>query len=130
MNKLDEQIRQALNDEDQRLAAEMQNEAGLFDLVAMSFRGRQGWMIWYSWIMGFVIFALGIFCLTRFFATDDLKRSLAWALAVITCLFILNIVKTLSWMQMQKLELMREIKRLELRLSQRLDDRAVLSPGE
>ncbi len=116
MNDIDEQIRRALSDEDAKLLADSDGEAGLFDLVGMSFHGKKAWMTWYMWILGFVVFAVGVYSLTEYLAADDLKASLSWALAIITCLFIITLIKVISWQQMDKLEIMREIKRLELRL--------------
>ncbi len=116
MSDIDAQIRQALTEEERQLIDDSTNQAGLFELVGMSFKGKQAWMTWYMWIMGFVIFFLGIYFLTRFFAAADLKESLAWALAIIACLSVMIVIKVLSWQHLTKLEIMREIKRLELRL--------------
>ena len=116
MNDIDAQIKAALSAEDRAALDQIQDQAGLFELLGLSFTGKQAWMTWYMWIMGFGVFALGLYFLSLFFAADDLKTSLAWALAIIVCMFVLAIIKVLSWQQMQKLELMREIKRLEMRL--------------
>lgn len=116
LNDIDAQIRQALTEEERQLIDESTNQAGLFELLGMSFKGKQAWMMWYMWIAGFGVFALGLYFLSLFFAAEDLKTSLAWSLATLACLFALTIIKVISWQQLVKLELMREIKRLELRL--------------
>lgn len=116
MSDIDAQIRQALSEEERKLIDDSSDQAGLFELLGMSFKGKQAWMTWYMWIMGFVIFFLGLYFLSLFFAADDLKTSLAWALAIIACLSVLIVIKVLSWQQITKLEILREIKRLELRL--------------
>ena len=87
------------------------------DLLAMSFRGRQAWLTWTSYLLGVSTFFAGLYFLSRFFATDDLKTSLAWALAIIACMIVFATIKVFGWQQLHKLELMREIKRLELRTS-------------
>lgn len=115
MNDIDEQIRRALSEEENQLLGN-DDEAGLFDLVGMSFHGKKAWMTWYMWILGFVVFIVGVYSLTEYLAADDLKTSLNWALAIITCLFMITLIKVISWQQMDKLEIMREIKRLELRI--------------
>ena len=116
MSDIDAQIRQALTEEERQLIDDSTNQAGLFELLGMSFRGKQAWITWYMWIMGFIIFFLGLYFLSLFFAADDLKTSLAWALAIIACLSVMIVIKVLSWQHLTKLEIMREIKRLELRL--------------
>lgn len=121
MKDIDEQIRQALSQEDQELLANSENEAGLFDLVGMSFKGKKAWMTWYMWIMGFVVFFLGLYALNLFLGEADLKTSIGWALVIIACMFVLMLIKIISWQQMNKLEIMRELKRLELRILSKQD---------
>lgn len=116
MNDIDEKIRQALSQEDQKLIDEIDDEAGLFDIVAMTFKGKNAWMTWNMWIMGFVVFVVGLMFVQRYLNADDLKESLNWALAIITCLVLMVIIKVISWLQLMRTEVMREIKRLEMRV--------------
>ena len=117
MSNIDEEIRKALTQEDQKSLADLKdNEMGVFEALALSFQGKQAWVTWYSYILGFAAFFAGVYCATRFFATEDLKLSLAWALGIIVCLFMLAIIKVIGWQQLLKHELLREIKRLEMRL--------------
>ena len=44
MSNIDEQIRDALTKEDQKLIKEISNPAGLFELVGLTFKGRQAWL--------------------------------------------------------------------------------------
>lgn len=116
MSDIDDKIRKALSEEDQKLVDEIDDEAGLFDLVALTFKGKNAWMIWWVWIMGFVVFIVGLFFLQRYINTADLKDSLSWALAIIACMVALSLIKIVSWLQMLRAEMMREIKRLEMRV--------------
>ena len=116
MNEIDEEIKSALEDEDAKLFAELNDEAGLFELVGMSFKGKNAWMAWYMWIMGFIVFVLGVYALTLFLAETDLKVAMGWALTINACMFVIALIKIMSWQQMHKLDVMREIKRMEVRL--------------
>ena len=116
MQDIDEKIRSNLNDEDQKIMDEIDRGTGFFDLLGMGFKGKQAWMMYYMYFLGFVVFAALIYFVMQFFDTDDLKTSLAWALAIITCLFLIMLVKIMAWQQLFKLELLRELKRLEMRL--------------
>ena len=49
--------------------------------------------------------------------------ALMWTTGIIVSLFICAIIKVISWTHMQKLELMREIKRLEARMMLALADK-------
>lgn len=116
MSKLDDKIRQALNKEDEAAIAQLNEQAGLFEMIGMSLHGRQAWMTYYMWILGLATFVFGLYALSRFFASDDTAVQLAWMLAINACLAIIVVIKVLGWMQMTKLETLREIKRLEMRL--------------
>ncbi len=116
MSELDDKIRQALNKEDEVAIAQLNEQAGLFEMIGMSLHGRQAWMTYYMWILGLATFVFGLYALSRFFASDDTAVQLAWMLAINTCLAIIVVIKVLGWMQMTKLETLREIKRLEMRL--------------
>jgi hypothetical protein len=59
---------------------------------------------------------------TKFFASSVIKTSLEWLLGSIACLFGLTIIKLIDWQQIQVLEILTEIKRLEMRV--------LLAPGE
>jgi len=116
MSDIDSKIRDALNEDEKRMIAELQEQAGFFDMVGMAMRGKQAWLTWYMWIMGLFVFAIGVYFFMQFLDSEDLQASLTWMLGINICLSIGIIIKVVGFTQMQKLELMREIKRLELRL--------------
>lgn len=116
MNDIDEEIRRALSEDEQRAIAELEEPVGLFDMLGMALRGKQGWITWYMWIMGLVTFAFGVYAFIQFLDAEDLRTNLIWLLAINICMTVTSIIKVVGFTQMQKLELMREIKRLELRL--------------
>lgn len=116
MSDIDNKIRNALNEDEKRMITELQEQAGFFDMLGMALRGKQAWITWYMWILGFIVFVLGVYFFIQFLDSEDLKTSLAWILGIHICISVTITIKVISFTQMQKLELMREIKRLELRL--------------
>jgi NADH dehydrogenase FAD-containing subunit len=62
MSTIEEEIRKALEEEDQQALAQIDDEAGLFEIVGMSFHGKQAWLTWYMWAMGFITFVIGVYC--------------------------------------------------------------------
>ncbi len=116
MNDIDEKIRQALAAEDQKAIDEIDDGAGLFELIGLTFKGKQAWISYYMYFMGIVVTGAGIYFLIQYLGTSDIKSSLNWALLIIACLFLITLLKIVSWQQIQKMELLREIKRLEMRI--------------
>ena len=116
MTDIDEQIRKALNEEDEAAIAQIGEQAGLFEMLGMTLHGKQAWLTYYMWILGLVTFAFGVYAANEFFNSEETASQLAWMLGINVCLAIFVVIKVIGWMQMSKLETMREIKRLELRL--------------
>ncbi|NKB33793.1 MAG: hypothetical protein GKR91_11910 [Pseudomonadales bacterium] len=116
MSDIDEKIRKALSEEDQKLLDEIDDEAGLFDMMAMTFKGKMAWITWYMYIVGIAVFIAGLYFLNQFFEAEELKESLGWLLAIITCLTFFIIIKIIGWQQLLRAEIMREMKRLEMRV--------------
>jgi hypothetical protein len=123
MGKLDDDMRKTRPEDEQRAMDEAMHEAmretgkqaSLWEMLAMAFRGKQAWMTWYMWILGLVVTVAGIYSFIQFHGSADIKQSLSWMLAIQVCLSVIVVIKVLGWQQMQKLELMREIRRIELR---------------
>ena len=115
MNEIDKKIRLALNAEDQKILDKFGDEHGIITMVADSFKGKQWWFAVGMWVFGLLAFVVMIYCGLKYFATEDLKSSLNWALGILLCAMGIVIVKIGSWQQLQMQTLLREIKRLELR---------------
>ncbi|PCJ16680.1 MAG: hypothetical protein COA96_18295 [SAR86 cluster bacterium] len=116
MSDIDEKIRKALATEDQKAIDDIGSDAGLIELMALTFKGKQAWMTYYMYVLGFAVMAAAVYFLIQYLGTSDIKSSLNWALLLIVCFLTLSVVKILAWQQIQKMDLMREIKRLEMRI--------------
>lgn len=116
MSNIDEKIRSALSDADRQAIAEIGDDAGLFELVGLTFKGKQAWVTYYMYFLGLLVTGALIYFVYQYLGTPDIKSSLNWALLIIGCLFIINLIKVLGWQQMHRAEMLREIKRLEMRI--------------
>lgn len=123
MSNLDDKIREALAAEDAELFDEL-GEQSLPQLVIESFRSKFRFLTAMTVVMSLVMFAGAVFCLVRFFGTDDVAARIAWALGVWFGMQATGMLKLWHWMEIQKLAVTREVKRVELqiaRLSQRIE---------
>lgn len=123
MTDIDERIRAALAEEDSELLKELEDEPGLIETVSSSFHGKMGWVMYSSYFLGFAAFGAGVYAFIRFLEEPDVKSSLAWLVGIFACMLTLAITKILAWQQLQRMVLMREIKRLELRVLSLMDKR-------
>ena len=116
MSDIDEKIRNALMAEDQKAIDEIDDGAGLFELIGLTFKGKQAWMTYYMYFLGLVVATALVYFVIEYLGAAAIKTSLNWALLILGCLFMITLIKILGWQQIQKAELLREIKRLEMRI--------------
>jgi len=117
MNELDKRITEALRKEDAELFQEIGEEPGIFDMLLETFRGKHRWlnMLGAIWTLAFLV--LGIASAVAFFRTDTTREMLMWSSACILCALAVALLKVWYWMEMQRIVVMREIKRVELQIA-------------
>ena len=118
LDSLDQKICETLAEHDSKLQKEIEvidRGEGYFDLLMASIHGRQAWITYYIYGLSAVTLAVFIYCLTGYLASTSVDSSLDWALGLIACMFIFTVVKVIAFEQMLKFEMLREMKRIELR---------------
>ncbi|MEQ8770882.1 MAG: hypothetical protein RIB60_10300 [Phycisphaerales bacterium] len=126
MSKLDDKIREALSAEDAELFGEVGSEPSLPMLVLESFSGKHRWLNRAAVLVGVAMMAALVYCTVQFFGTPEVGERLAWALGVGFFTLMVLGIKIWHWMELERLAVTREIKRVELqiaRLSQRMEER-------
>jgi len=116
MNELDKNIREALRNEDADLLENFGGEASMFELVLDTFRGRHRWLAMLTCFWSLVFFVLAIISGVQFFQSPDSRTTMLWAIAFLFCMSAVSMLKIWFWMEINKNAIMREIKRLELRV--------------
>jgi len=123
--ELDRLIRDALRQDDAELLDRF-GEQSTGELLTESFRGRRrllaiGGVAANLWFLGVAIFA-GV----RFIQAGDQRTMILWGAVVAFCLGTVTAIKIWYWLEMARLALARDIKRVELQvalLSQQLTRR-------
>ena len=123
-HEIDDKIRQALAAEDAELYARFA-EPSLLEQGLELLQSRNRWMTALVMIAMTIFLVIGFYSLWRFFAAQEMKALLSWAIGFGSCMAAVSMMKIWAWMEMEKNNVVREIKRLELqvaRLTQRLGD--------
>jgi hypothetical protein len=118
MNNIDDQIRKALAAEGQALAGAVGEQQGLFDLIGRSFQGKMKSLIVFSWVAMFAWFAFAVFSAVKLFGATDINAKINWGVGVIVAVQFLAGMKMWYFLELTKLATARDIRRLELRLTQ------------
>lgn len=118
MTKLDDLIKEALEDQDQSAIAET-HELGYFALGLSQFRGKLGWVTWVIMIVQTLMFLGGVYCAVHFYSATDPVPAIKWGITGAVLLIIGTSLKMSLMPQMQADRVIREVKKLELLLVSR-----------
>lgn len=116
MANIDDKIRAALHAEDRELYDEL-GELSLIEQVIASFRSRSRWLVVLVMIYSFFFLGLCIYCAMQFFAATEVKSMIAWACGLCLGMIAVMALKIWYWMELHRMSVIREIKRLELQIS-------------
>ncbi|NNK18170.1 MAG: hypothetical protein HKP49_03395 [Maribacter sp.] len=121
--KIDELIKETLNEEEAKFYDELE-EQNLIGKLGEVYKGKMGWLAMIMNVVLLVIFGLFIYCIVQFFGSNETNDLIKWASAGFLCIIVMSMLKLYIWMQMDKNDILREMKRLELQvatLSNKLD---------
>lgn len=113
---IDEKIKAALTEEDRRVLADLEGEMSLPSLVSATFKGRWRFLNIMVWGAVAVHFGFAVYCAFAYFSTDVLTDRLTYATGFLFFTIAIVILKLWVWMDMNKIALERDIRRLEMRI--------------
>lgn len=100
---------------------QLYDEEGIFPKIKGSFRGpMRGWVI-YLFVINSLFTLLFFYSVWQAVATRVFQAHLMWVLAALFCVVITGLGKIWYWGELNKNTLLREMKRMELRLAQIAD---------
>lgn len=114
--QIDDLIKEALSKEEAEYYDRLTDKNMLQEFGGL-FTGKHGWLVILTSTFIFVFMGVGIYAGIKFSQATDTKELLTWALFLIFSISSISILKVWSWMQMDKNELIREVKRLELQVA-------------
>lgn len=116
IEKIDELIKEALTQEEAKFYDEL-GEQNLIEKLGNVFKGKTGWLAIIMNLFNLVIFGLLIFCVVQFLNTEVTNELIKWGTGIFACLIFMGMIKLFVWMQMDKNDILRELKRLELQIT-------------
>jgi hypothetical protein len=122
MRNVDEILRESMSEEERQLLARLP-EPGLFGSAVGLFTGRLGWVNVVLMLVQGVAFLGGAYAAWRFFEAGDPVNQLRWGLPAMTLLLMSGLLKAMMWPAVHADRVIREVKRLELRLADAVADR-------
>lgn len=115
-DKLDDLINEALSREDEELLNRFAGEPGYFRQAFALFRGRLGWVIWLVGTVQLLLFIGAIYTVYHMFTAAELMNALRWGIGTVVLVQLSTLLRSFMGMHFEANRLIREIKRVELRL--------------
>ena len=116
---LDEKISKLLKEEAGRVDALMMEEKGIFHMLAASFKGGNRFWVGLVYAVGFIVALAMVWCGYRFWIAETLQQQVFWGVSLLAAIQVQISLKMWGFMEMNRISLMREIKRIEIQLTQR-----------
>ncbi|WP_350291349.1 DUF6768 family protein [uncultured Croceitalea sp.] len=116
IEKIDKLIKEALTKEEAKFYDEL-GEQNVFKKFGGIFKGKMGWLAIIMNVVVLVLFGLLVYCLIQFLNVETTNELIKWGAGMFTCMLMMSMLKLYFWMQMDKNDVLRELKRLELQIS-------------
>jgi hypothetical protein len=88
------------------------------ELLARSFTGRANWIMVGAWVKLLAFVVLAVLAAVQFFRADSTRAMVGWASGFVVCTSAIGMMAQFFWMQLNRNAVTREIKRLELAITQ------------
>ena len=116
LEEIDKLIKEALTEEEAAFYDELE-ELNLIGKVGELRKGKLGWLVIVMTIVQITAFGFFVYCLVKFLSVEETTQLIKWASGGFLAIMVSSMMKLFSWLQMDKKDILREMKRLELQIS-------------
>ncbi|MDH3223419.1 MAG: hypothetical protein OEO23_06855 [Gemmatimonadota bacterium] len=113
---IDDFIREALSPGEGELWDEL-GEPSLAELVTETFAGRRRLFTGLTWFLTLFFFLSGVYASLQMLDAPDLRGTVVWFAAAALCVVSVIAFKIWNWLEMVRVSVLREVKRVELQLA-------------
>jgi hypothetical protein len=116
MSKIDDMIEETLSEEERALLEHYASEPGWVRQALGLFQGRLGWVMRFVFLVQILLFLAALYCLWELLTVKELMSGLRWGVGAVVLVQLSTLLRSFMGMQLEANRVLREIKRLELRL--------------
>ena len=114
---LDDLIRETLKQDESEMLQRLE-EPSLRTMIGDVFTGRLGWLMILTGFFIFGFFLLSVWAGIHFFQATEVAEMLRWGALMFLFWMATAFIKIFHWMEMERFAIVREVKRVELRVVQ------------
>lgn len=116
MTDFDDRLRASLSIDDEEFLKNLEGERGLFTQLFDTLRGPMGLWTGFGFALTLIFAGLGFYCAYQVFLAVETRDLILWATGVILSFNGVSMLKMWMFNRMNMLAILREVKRLELRI--------------
>ncbi len=116
MSNFEDRLMTSLNADDEAFLKELEEDTGLFQQMGMTFSGPLRYWTAFAFIISFFIFAVSMWAGYNMLQAESVKMVVLWGALFGWASLGVAMLKIWFWMRMNHLAVLREMKRIELRL--------------
>lgn len=124
MTRLDDDLRARLSQSDEEFLADLESGQGFFAQLGATFKGPMGWISIMVMLLALIMVCLAIWFGWEAFQAESAKVATLWVGGAVAAIIGNGLLRIFLMSRMSHLTVMRELKRIELRLI-KLDERLV-----
>ena len=129
MKNLDEQIRNALSPDDATMLGGPEDGLRIDQLAFSTLRSRNWFVTGMMILVSFIVMGLSIWCAIRFYHAQETKELLSYGFGFLLGMFMISFMKVWFWLEMQRIAITREVKKVELLTARMLQELNKHSPA-
>lgn len=118
MSDFDDRLRQDLTKEDEAFLRDLEDGQGLFSQVTPLFRGPMAGITIIAQIVTLIVTGIGLYAVWKFIQAPEIRDMLLWGGAAWAAWTTQVALKQWAWDRMNHLGVLKELKKIELRLVQ------------
>ena len=122
MTKFDDRVKSALDADDEAFLRQLDAERGLFAQMGDTMRGPLGGLATLTFLMTFPLAAFMFFAVWKMFTVEGTRELVLWTAGALAAMMATGLIKQWFFERMNFIALLRELKRIELRIA-RVEDR-------
>jgi hypothetical protein len=117
MTNFDTRPKAGLSAEDEAFLKNLEEGESMFSQLGATFTGPMKAWTGVAFVLSFVFLALAVWSLIRMLGASEVREMILWFAGFVFAMLTVAMIKIWFWMRMNHLALLRELKRLELRLA-------------
>ncbi len=116
MSDFETSFKQSLDADDEAFLKDLENGEGLFKQLGATFSGSMKFIMVFGFILTFVMFGAAIWGIYQVSQAETVKEMFLWFGLFIFGTMGVSMLKMWFWLRMNHLVVLKELKRIELRL--------------